>query len=171
VLVTLGGSVLGLRAVELARAIDACERPLRLALLVGGSAADAARDFAAAARHPVEVHSDVPAIAALLARTSLAVSAAGTTCHELAACGVPALLLVAAENQRRGAYAWHARGVFTLLGDLAAVAPDELARRVRAALDDPEGLAASSARGRALVDGDGARRAAAALLATLPAPR
>jgi UDP-2,4-diacetamido-2,4,6-trideoxy-beta-L-altropyranose hydrolase len=164
VLVTLGASELGARAVELAGALDACDRPLRIALLVGGSALSAARDLAASARHAVEVHHEVRDVAALLARTTLAVSAAGTTCYELAACGVPALLLVAAENQGRVARAWHEHGAFTLVGRLDDVAASELVRHVASALDDRAGRAASATRARALVDVDGARRAAAALL-------
>jgi spore coat polysaccharide biosynthesis predicted glycosyltransferase SpsG len=92
------------------------------------------------------------------------VSAAGTTCLELAASGVPALLLVAAANQATGAAHWHRSGAFELLGALGDVPPARAAARLAALLDDPARLAAMASRAQALVPGAGAARTAAALI-------
>ncbi len=166
VLVTLGGSALASRALEYATAIDAQPRPLRLALMPGGEGdvADAARAFAARARHEVEVHADPRDMAALLTRTTLAVSAAGQTCFELAACGVPALLVVGADNQRANADAWHAAGACRLLGEVGRVTALAVAEAVVRALADSPWLAASAATAQAMVDGDGASRVADAIM-------
>ena len=168
VLLTLGGSQLGAELLPLVQALDALTRPFQLALLVG-SDADAAslRRLAATARHRIEVHAGIGAVAELFHRVDLAVSAAGTTCFELAACGVPALLLIGADNQRRGAAAWQDAGVFHCLGALGAVAPQTLAHHVDQALADPSALARRSQAAQNLVDGRGAARVARALFQPL----
>ncbi len=168
-LVTLGGSRLIGPALEIARAIDALHRPLRIALLLGPSHAGDPdpKEFAASAQHEVELHIAVDSTAPLLARTSLAISAAGTTPFELAASGVPALLLIVADNQRPGGRAWNDVGVFEVLGDLASVSPIEVGRRAAAALEHPALLLERHAPASGLVDGGGALRAAESLLPAL----
>jgi spore coat polysaccharide biosynthesis predicted glycosyltransferase SpsG len=166
VLVTLGGGPLGARTVDLASALDALDQPLSLDLLLGSGAAgvSAAREFAASAHHEVRLHVDRPDVERLLAQTTMAISAAGTTCFELAACGVPALLLVAVPNQRRGAAAWHALGACEYLGGIDGITPATVAAKAAELLRDPDRLTTMSARGTALVTGDGASRAAEALI-------
>lgn len=171
VLVTLGGSRLGSAVLDLARAIDALPGRFRVSLLLGAGGAWLAEAgaLAAGARHPTEVLQGVPSVAALLATTDLAVAAAGTTCFELAASGVPALLLVVADNQRLVADSWHRLQVFELLGDLGQVAPATVATRVGELLGDREELARRGRLAMQLVDGLGAVRAAQAIVAAIAA--
>jgi UDP-2,4-diacetamido-2,4,6-trideoxy-beta-L-altropyranose hydrolase len=166
VLVTLGGSRLGAEALALAQAIVEAAAPCRVTLLLGdGDDAGPARAWAGAALQPVQVVQGAPSVAALLSATDLAVAGAGTTCLELAACGVPALLLVVADNQRRSAAAWHGRAGFEVLGDVGRVAADAVAARVAALLADPDERARRAEPGPRLVDGAGAVRAAEVVLA------
>ncbi len=173
VLITLGGGQLGAATVELAAAIDALDQPLRITVMLGsssGAAIDSVREFARAASHEVEVEIDTRDVAGLLARTTLAVSAAGTTCFELAASGVPGVLVVVDDNQARGAAKWAELGAFESLGPLAHVDPALVAERANALLGDPSQRQSLSRRASELVPGDGARRVAAALIAAFDLP-
>jgi spore coat polysaccharide biosynthesis predicted glycosyltransferase SpsG len=90
----------------------------------------------------------------VIADVDVAVSAAGTTAYELAAAGVPAVIVAVADNQRRVVEGARAAG-FALAGDDLAGAVAQLADpAVRARLQDA---------GPAIVDGRGAARTAAAL--------
>ncbi|HEV7750771.1 MAG TPA: hypothetical protein VGO71_04480 [Baekduia sp.] len=84
----------------------------------------------------------------------VAVSAAGTTAYELAAAGVPAVIVAVADNQRRVVEGARAAG-FALAGDDLDGAVAQLA--------DPAVRARLQEAGPSIVDGRGAARAAAAL--------
>jgi spore coat polysaccharide biosynthesis predicted glycosyltransferase SpsG len=84
----------------------------------------------------------------------VAVSAAGTTAYELAAAGVPAVIVAVADNQRRVVEGARAAGF--------ALAGDDLAGAV-AQLGEPAVRAGLQQAGPAIVDGRGAARTAAAL--------
>lgn len=172
VLVSLGGGGLGEHALRFAQAIAEAPGAARhTTLLVGGDADLAARAQAFAASHAVSRRSlvGVDDITRVLSATKLAVSAAGHTCFELAAMGVPALLVVGAPNQRPGARAWCDAGAFGMLGEIGSMTPAEVARRVLHALDDEAWLGASAARARELVDGNGAGRVAGLIAMVLEA--
>lgn len=172
VLVTLGGSKLGEQALRIAQAIAEAPGVARhTTLLVGGDADLVARAHAFAARDPGWRRTLVGAdeVAHALSATRLAVSAAGHTCFELAALGVPALLVVGAPNQQPGARAWCDAGAFGMLGEIGGVTPAEVARRVLRTLEDEEWLASSAARASELVDGNGAGRVADLIAAVLEA--
>ena len=92
----------------------------------------------------------------------LAILAGGTTLHEAAAAGLPVICLPVADNQRRRAAALDRLG----LGILADPdAPGDIAAPLLALARDPARRAAMAARGQALVDGRGATRCAAAIIA------
>lgn len=96
-------------------------------------------------------------------RADLAIGAAGTTSLELASRGLPAIHAVLIDNQVRVAAEMERSGVSISVG-----APDAgFEARLDAAIEalrDEGRRAAMSAAGRALVDGQGARRVAARLL-------
>lgn len=99
----------------------------------------------------------------------IVLSAAGTTCWELAATGSATLLVVVAENQVPLAKAMHEVGAARNLGwwqelDLAAIRQEVIELCKDAARREREGRV-----GRALVDGRGADRVAALLLDDLAA--
>lgn len=181
VVVTLGGADVGGHSlpVALALADDAARGDASLVVdVVAGPAMPAARRdallAAASARDRLRVHVDVAQMAPLLVGATCAISAAGSTSWELAALGVPALLVVVADNQRPVADCCVAAGCATLL-DATLRAGDDVvadARRFVATLaDDPGRRAAMARAGRALVDGRGADRVIDAVLPVLDAPR
>ena len=89
----------------------------------------------------------------LMAWAEVAVSAGGSTLWELAYMGLPALLLVLAENQVPAARALDAAGIAQLLAS-----PDDLTGALAALLPDAARRRAMSAAARLLVDGRGVAR-------------
>jgi len=101
---------------------------------------------------------DPAAMAAAMADSDLALTAAGQTLGEQARCGVPSLVFQTADNQRDNILLGQQAGFFdrpttldTLSGDLDR-------------LETPQARATRSAAGRRMVRGDGARRAARRIL-------
>jgi spore coat polysaccharide biosynthesis predicted glycosyltransferase SpsG len=108
--------------------------------------------------------SEDPAEAAeLMARADLAVSAAGVTAIELAFLGVPSILVSVAENQRPTAAALAASGAAVDLGPRDEAGAETLRSMVGRLLASPDTRRDMRARGRALFDGRGVERVAAAL--------
>ncbi len=91
------------------------------------------------------------------------IAAAGSTAWELACLGVPMLLVTTAENQVPVARAIDAAGAGIDLGPLHDLGPTDLRDAAVDLIASPDRRAAMSIRGRALVDGLGARRIAATL--------
>lgn len=120
--------------------------------------------------HPtIEIHTQATHMAALMTACDLAVSACGSTLYELCACGTPGAIFAFADNQLPGLERFARDGTFLGGGDArldAGACVDRL-------LDGIERLAGDAAlrrdmaeKMRALVDGEGARRIAGALLAS-----
>src|SRR5581483_11389078 len=101
----------------------------------------------------------------LMGWADLAVAAGGTTAWELAFMGVPAALLVLADNQRPVVAALAEAGAAEPLNGWGAEA---WARALGLLLRDPGRRAALAARAQALADGRGAERVAAVLGEDLP---
>ncbi len=111
-------------------------------------------------KHEVELLVDPPDLATALARADLAISAAGTTCWELANLGIPLAIVVLADNQLAGAEALAKRGTAVLLGwhkDLNAAA---VLQQLSVLFERPELLRQLSDAARSLIDGRGAGRVA-----------
>lgn len=134
-------------------------------ILVGGSNPHfpELQRMASQSDFPLQLHRDALNVAELMCCADLAISAAGSTCWELAFLGVPALLLDLAENQVWLAQQLHQRNCAIHVGNSHASA-EELAQALRS-LAGSQGLRETlSLRSRGLVDGDGARRVASVLL-------
>lgn len=160
VLVSFGGAD---PARMTARAIAALA-PLRLDVTVlVGAANDDPGVGAAAERVGMRALRDAPDVPSLMAAADVALVAAGGTCSELAYMGVPALAVITADNQRRVAEGFASRGSLRSLGDAAGLAGSRIAEEVTRLLDDHPARVEMAARGRALVDGLGARRVVRAL--------
>jgi spore coat polysaccharide biosynthesis predicted glycosyltransferase SpsG len=106
-------------------------------------------------------------VAEAMAAADLAVSGGGVTTWELCAMGVPSVLLVLAANQRPVADAVAGAGAAISAGDYAGVEPKDLARVLADLAADPVARHRMADTGRRLVDGRGARRVVAGLLAVL----
>ncbi|MBS13352.1 MAG: UDP-2,4-diacetamido-2,4,6-trideoxy-beta-L-altropyranose hydrolase [Gemmatimonadetes bacterium] len=94
----------------------------------------------------------------LASRADIAITAAGSTCWELAYLGTPSLTVTAADNQRPIASAVDRAGAGESLGDGSLLAPRELSDRVVRLAANPDRLARMGSAGQRLVDGSGAER-------------
>jgi len=99
-----------------------------------------------------------------MAACQLAISAGGTSLHELACLGVPALIACIAENQVAPARAWHRAGLGVLLGNIADIPSGAAAGTIGTLLNDHKIRREMSERCMACQDGGGASRTAAELL-------
>jgi spore coat polysaccharide biosynthesis predicted glycosyltransferase SpsG len=104
-LVSMGGSDPDGMTFTALEALELIDGPLRPVLVVGPVFPHHARlqEVLARARRPYEVHYGVAEMAPLVASADVALAAFGTVAYELAAAGVPAVLV-----PRRDADRWHA---------------------------------------------------------------
>ena len=100
-----------------------------------------------------------------MTKASLAVTAAGTTCWELACLGIPMVTVVAAANQVPVARTLRAAGASEYAGEVDDALDARLRERVVDLLADDAKRRRMAARGRDLVDGRGAARVARAISA------
>ncbi len=132
--------------------------------IVAGPANPHVASLRRAAGSACEVVTDPSDMAALMASSALAVSAAGSTCLELACLGVPAVLLVTAADQPGAAAGWHASGTAVSLGWHHDVPDAHLGETIVGLAADRPARLEISRRGPDVVDGRGAGRVVEALL-------
>ncbi len=169
VVITLGGSDPGnvtLRVLE--RLAGFRDVRLHVTVIVGPANPHLPSLQSAAAQlqpaHDVTLVTDPPDVPALFASADVAVSAAGSSCWELACLGVPMLLIVIADNQRPNAGALAAaKSAIVVGGELA----EELLPALRTLVMDPDVRRRLSRAAAQLVDGRGASRVAERM-ATFP---
>ena len=118
---------------------------------------------------PIEPVRDPPDLAERLAGCDVAVLGAGTMKFEAACLGRPAVLLAAADDQLPVGVAYGETGAALWLGDGRTIEPDTVAAAIQSLLDDAGRRRTMAAAGRALVDGRGALRIAAAVRQLMPA--
>lgn len=166
VLICLGG---GRQAAATLAALAAVDRVLSGCLVdvaagpFGAGAGEVAA-AALAARNRVVIHGDRFGLRDLMLEADLAISGAGVTLCELAATATPTVAIALAENQRPNFHAFARAGAALAAG--AAGEPGLSAgieAGIRSLAEDAALRAAMGARGRALVDGQGAIRVARAI--------
>jgi spore coat polysaccharide biosynthesis predicted glycosyltransferase SpsG/RimJ/RimL family protein N-acetyltransferase len=146
------------------RVIDALEEaPLKgghAFVVVGPANPFRAQIEAAAARSSwtVELISPASDFPERMASVDLAVSAGGTTCWELAFMGVPAMVVVLADNQNVVAQALHAAGAAQNLGPAANLSTGAIGAAICTLARDPAGRQEMAQKAQALIDGEGADR-------------
>lgn len=166
-LVTMGGADPTAETEKALAALGALA-PMDVRVVVGGANPRAAEIREAAGRegrHSVEVLVDVRDMGEQMVWCDVALTAAGSTCLELACVGVAAACVIVADNQRLVGDAFGKRGLMANLGRHEAVDAGAIAKAVAALLEDPARRRAMEAAQRAAVDGGGKDRAAASLAA------
>jgi UDP-2,4-diacetamido-2,4,6-trideoxy-beta-L-altropyranose hydrolase len=165
-LVTLGGSDPA-RATELVfEALkEIPSECLEAVVVVGGSNPRRSELERIAATIPAQVRvvHDAPNMAELMAWADFAVASASVTTLEMASLGLPALVMVVADNQRQIAQYLDEEKLAQNLGSRSELSPLRLRATLLALAGDPEKRGGMSTRGRALVDGAGARRVVEAM--------
>lgn len=159
VLVTMGGSdpenVTG-KAIQALAGLPNIE-----AVVVAGSGNPRLTDLQAAVARlpePARLAVNVSNMAELMVWADVAVSAAGSTCYEMAVLGLPALVLITAENQKVVSCGLHDSGAAINLGWHAGIDAAAINTALVALLDDAGHRSAMAAAGRELVDGYGVKR-------------
>lgn len=153
------------------RVMDALEQVavegLQVAVVAGGSNPHIAAltESVAKSSQGCRVLNNVTNMQELISWADLAISAAGGACWEYCALGLPAVLVAVAENQMANAEALHAAGAATLLTGGSRFAIGDMARTVARLANSPVERQALSQTARSLVDGEGAARTVAVLLA------
>lgn len=161
VLVTLGGGDPGNETLKVIHALQqASVDGLEVVVVVGPSNPHFRKLQSAVhnSRCVVRLAQNVTDISELMAWADLAVSAGGSTCWEMAFMGLPGVILVLAENQRKVAASLDDLGVFMNLGQHTGVSVPDLAGALEMLICDPARRRAMYQIGRELVDGDGADR-------------
>jgi UDP-2,4-diacetamido-2,4,6-trideoxy-beta-L-altropyranose hydrolase len=160
-LITLGASDPENVGLKVVRALQALRSPQLEVRMVSGPAnvhLEALVDAAASAPMNVSIIRSASNMSELMAWADLAISAAGSSCWELAYMGLPAVLIVLAENQRLIADELSRSGVAVSIGDHEHARTEEIGAAIGELIAGPERRADMSRRGRLLVDGLGARR-------------
>ena len=164
VLVTLGGGETGGLVASALAALDGVERTLTIRCVLGGPASGAVVEAARRSRHEVELLGRIDDMAAEMSRADLSINAGGSTTWELCCLGVPMVVTVLSTDQAPIAASLVEHGIASRVDVVDETFDASLAEQVEAWLTDPGRRSAASRTGRELVDGHGARRAAAALV-------
>jgi spore coat polysaccharide biosynthesis predicted glycosyltransferase SpsG len=99
-----------------------------------------------------------------MSEADLAIGSGGTTTWERCCLGLPAIVIVTADNQAELSEYAARLGVIERLGQAAEVRAADIGNRVLELMQDPGRMASMSARGMKLVDGLGSDRVVKELL-------
>jgi len=166
VLVFLGGSdpdgitLLALEALEETRS-----EAVTADVVVGSANPHASAIEAWGATRPwIRMHGGGGEIAHLMAESAVAIGAGGSTTWERACVGLPAVMVVIADNQRKIAEAVEAVGAAVVAGDWHDIDAGDIASPLRRLLEDETLRASMREAAMKLTDGKGAARVAEAML-------
>lgn len=161
VLVAFGGADAGNVTLDVLKALDEILSPDDLAIVVLGPANRhrvVVDDALKAVAYRYELLQDVADMAAIYARADLAISAVGGAAWEMAASGLPAVLVPVAANQLPGASFLSDAGAALRVDDPMAITGKGFAAQVRDLLADRPRRAAMASAGRLICDGKGPHR-------------
>jgi len=161
ILVTLGGGDDENQTLRVIRALQAVEVAGLEAVVVVGAAnphRSALESEANQSKLPIRLTYNADNMPELMEWADLAVCAGCTTCWELAFMGVPALVIILADNQQANAEALEAEGVSVNLGWYSRLCREKIAQKLFEIANSENIRAQMSRRGRFLVDGKGIER-------------
>ena len=168
VLVTVGGDDTRNVTADLLGCLDRTSGDFDVRAVVGpfSSAGRRVDEAARDSRRVVSVVRGVTSLRDLIAEADVAISAAGQTLYELAAAGTPTIAFELFDNQADNLEALAAAGVVRSAGRVSDPGfHDRLAVLIDSLILDAGARAGLSAAGQRLVDGRGAARVAAAVVA------
>ena len=130
---------------------------------IGSSCPHVPAIAAACSAAQATLHVESDDIPGLMAQADLALGAPGATAWERCCLGLPAALVVLADNQRDNAAALEAAGAATILGPHTSLSAAAVAAGIAALLAKPDTLSEMSYRAAAVCDGLGTSRVLEAL--------
>jgi len=161
VLVTLGGADSENQTLKVLQALQLSKIAGLEATIVAGSTNPHLQSLQAACRQsqpPMHLIYNALNMAELMCGADMAVSAGGSTCWELAFMGLPALVIILAENQRLVAEGLEQTGAAVNLGWYESLSPAKLSRALKQLVFRPREREKMTVCGRKLVDGSGPQR-------------
>ena len=114
--------------------------------------------------HVMEILKNADNMPLMMTGADIAVSAGGSTCWELAYMGLPALLIVVADNQIPIADSLQKKGIARNLGWHGNLTDNDVARGLCHMIDSQSERQRMGLRGKQLIDGNGANRIANAII-------
>lgn len=134
ILISTGGADPIHLALKLVQHIAQNEYPQSFHFLIGAMNSDFERIQNIAEKSSnIFVHHNVKDMRTLITSCDMAVSAAGSTIYEIAACGVPMIIYILADNQISGAEAFSKMGLAVSCGDLRG--KDDAAKIIMNSID------------------------------------
>lgn len=121
---------------------------------------EALREIARRSSLRISVHNQVEDMARLMATCNLAFGAGGMSSWERCVLGLPALIVITADNQRSVARALAEAGAAAVIGDADSVTAESVAKAFKETMERPQRLMEMSRRAMAVCDGLGAGRVA-----------
>ena len=173
VLVTMGGSDAHNVSALILDALQAIDSPeIEITVVIGGSNphAELWREIASSCSSQVRVQFNVNNMPELIATADLAISAAGTSCYELALLQTPMILVTVAQNQRCTAQAMATEGAAIDAGWFDNLNRQALAGLVRSVVLDSSLRHGLGQNARKMVDGFGAERVCERLVQSRAVP-
>jgi UDP-2,4-diacetamido-2,4,6-trideoxy-beta-L-altropyranose hydrolase len=167
ILITIGGTDPDNTSEEILRSLALLEGDDLEVVLVVGSGNPHLKALEAAVERcpvPVRIARNVQDMPALMAWADAAIAGAGVTAYELCYMGLPSLLLIVAENQRRIAERLSELEMAVNAGTSREFRGQLFARQLQALIESSQRRGAMSRGARQLVDGMGSERVRAALL-------
>ncbi len=167
ILITIGGSDPENASEQILGSLELLElKDLEVVLVVGGGNPHWEALRAALERRPVPVRivRSVQDMPALMAWADVAIAGAGVTSYELCYMGLPSLLLIVAENQRRIAERLSELGAAVNAGTSQEFRRESFAGRLKALVESSQRRGEMSQIARQMVDGLGSERVRAALV-------
>ncbi len=162
ILVTLGGSDPHNITPVVLRALLNIAIPVEITVILGGANPYASEvlSMAKKATFPIDIQTDVQDMPATITGNDLAISAAGSTCYELAYMGIPTLTIIAAKNHNQDnvAEGLEAAGATINLGMYDSLQTQNIVTQVTQLLANTHRLEQMSMCGRKMIDGNGAHR-------------
>lgn len=160
ILVTLGGSDSENVTLKVVQAIQQIsDLKFEAAIVIGGSNPHGEELKSVTQSSPaIRLIQDAENMPELMAEADLAIAAGGTTAWELAFMGLPALMMVMADNQRSNAEQLQSAGVARNLGWHKDLPPEKIAQQMGSLSDDFLTRGKMSRCGKELVDGLGSER-------------
>lgn len=161
--VSLGLTDVGGQTANIARSLVTTGSFSRIVVVTGPAAVSFDEVSALGNRDArIEVFVDPPEIAELMACSDIAIGTPGTSSWERCCLGLPAILIVAADNQLDNARALERAGAARIVS-LASEGPDAVSRILRELTVEPSKLAQMSRQAADVCDADGAQRVGAVI--------
>ena len=166
ILVSLGGVDEPNATCQVLEAIESTPvgRSSEIVVLLGAGAPwiDEVKALATNSAANIQVRVGVSDVAELMKDSDLAIGAAGGSSWERCCLGLPALLIILADNQRSGARALESAGAAVILGELSTFR-DRLCAELERLHEDPDRLRRMSEASASVTDGLGVARVVQAL--------